>query len=84
MSGLTRYVEWMSRGRRTGRVVYATKERNVPKPLPGAEWQLDARFNAAEELLRDPDLKVVIKAALEKGAEVVHFSEKRDKPKAKK
>jgi hypothetical protein len=76
MPGLTRYVEWMSRGRRTGRVVYATKERNVPKPLPGAEWQRDARFNAAEELLRDPELKVAIKAALEKGAEVVHFSEK--------
>jgi hypothetical protein len=71
MPGLTRYVEWMSRGRRTGRVVYVTKEWNVPKPLPGAEWQLDLKFNAAEELLRDPDLKAVIKAALVKGAELV-------------
>ena len=76
MPGVARYVEWMSRGRGTGRVVYATREWNIPKPLPGAEWQLDARFNAAEELQRDPDLEVVIRAALEKGAEVVHFSEK--------
>jgi hypothetical protein len=74
MPGL-RYVEWMSRGRRTGRVVYATKERNGPKPLPGAEWQLDPKFNAAEELLRDPELKTVIEAALKKGAEVVYRPE---------
>jgi hypothetical protein len=71
MPGLMRYVEWMSRGRRTGREVYVTKEWNVPKPLPGAEWQLDAKFNAAEELLRDPALKIVIAAALQKGAELV-------------
>jgi hypothetical protein len=43
----------------------------LPKPLPGAEWQLDARLNVADELLRDPGLKSVLKAALEKGAEVV-------------
>jgi hypothetical protein len=47
------------------------KEWNLPKPLPGAEWQLDTKFNLADELLRDPDLKTVVKAALEKGAEVV-------------
>jgi hypothetical protein len=71
MARLRRYVEWMNRGRRTDRVVYVTKEWNVPKPLPGAEWQLDTKFNLADELLRDPDLKTVVKAALEKGAEVV-------------
>ena len=61
----------MNRGRRTDRVVYVTKEWNLPKPLPGAEWQLDTKFNLADELLRDPDLKTVVKAALEKGAKVV-------------
>jgi len=71
MAGLRRYVEWMNRGRRTDRVVYVTKEWNLPKPLPGAEWQLDSKFKLADELLRDPDLKTVVKAALEKGAEVV-------------
>jgi hypothetical protein len=71
MARLRRYVEWMTTGRRTDRIVYATKEWNMPKPLPGAEWQLDTKFNVADELLRDPELKSVLKAALEKGAEVV-------------
>jgi len=71
MVRLRRYMEWMTRGRRTDRVVYVTKEWNMPKPLPGAEWQLDTKFNIADELLRDPELKSVLKAALEKGAEVV-------------
>jgi hypothetical protein len=64
-------VEWMNRGRRTDRVVYVTKEWNMPKPVPGAEWQLDTKFNVTDELLRDPDLMTVLKAALENGAEVV-------------
>ena len=37
----------------------------------GAEWQLDKTFNLADELLRDPEMKTVFKAALEKGAEIV-------------
>jgi hypothetical protein len=67
MSGLKRYIEWMSRGRRTNREVYALKEWNLPNPVPGAEWQLDKTFNLADELLRDPELKTVFRAALEKG-----------------
>jgi hypothetical protein len=68
---LARYIEWLSRGARTGRVAYVIRPHNLPKALTGAEWQLDMHFNAAEELLRDPALKDVIKAALEKGVEVV-------------
>jgi hypothetical protein len=44
---------------------------DLPEPLPGAEWQLDNAFNLADELLRNPELKTVFKAALEKGAEIV-------------
>jgi hypothetical protein len=47
------------------------KEWDLPAPLPGAEWQLDASFNAADEILRDPELATVYEAALEKGAELV-------------
>ena len=61
----------MSRGRRTDRAVYVLKEWDLPKPLPGAEWQIDKTFNLADELLRDPELKTVLKAVLEKGAEIV-------------
>ena len=64
MSGLKRYIEWMSRGRRTNREVYALKEWDLPNPVPGA-------VNLADELLRDPELKTVFKAVLEKGAEIV-------------
>ena len=71
MAKLRRYIEWMSRGRLTGRVVYVTTEWNVPQPLPGAEWQRDATFDAAEEILRDPDLKTVFKAAIDNEVEVV-------------
>ena len=61
----------MSRGRRTDREAYVLKEWDLPKPLPGAEWQVDKTFNLAGELLRDPELKTVLKAVLEKGAEIV-------------
>jgi hypothetical protein len=71
MAGLERYVEWLGRGRRTERVAYVINKSNVPKPLPGAEWQLDPKFNAAEEVLGDPALKATFKAALEKGSELV-------------
>jgi len=71
MARVRRYVEWMNRGRRTERVAYVLKEWDMPKPLPGAEWQLDTKFNLADELLRDPELKTVLKAALENGAQIV-------------
>ena len=79
----------MNGGRRTGRLAYVIIEKNMPKPAPGAEWQIDTKFNLADELLRDPDLETVVKAVLEKGAQVViqrHSWDKRTPvgPKAKK
>src|ERR1700739_4800502 len=68
---LNRYIEWLSRGSKTGRVAYALRASNLPKTSPGAEWQLDSKFNAAEELLRDPSLKDVIRAAIDKGVKGV-------------
>jgi hypothetical protein len=44
------------------------KEWDLPMPLPGAEWHI---FSAADELLNDPDLKTIFKAALEKGVEII-------------
>jgi hypothetical protein len=68
MRRLRKYVEWMSRGRRTNRIAYVMKEWDLPMPLPGAEWQPDAKFSPADELLSNPDLKSIFKEALEKGA----------------
>ena len=71
MATLTRYIEWMSRGRRTNREAYVLEEWDLPKPVPDAEWQPDKAFNLADELLRDPEIKTVFKVALEKGAEII-------------
>jgi len=57
MATLTRYIEWMSRGRRTNREAYVLEEWDLPKPVPDAEWQLDKAFNLADELLRDPEIR---------------------------
>jgi hypothetical protein len=69
--GLKKYVEWMSRGRRTDRVAYVMSERHLPEPKIGAAWQIDSTFNAAEELLCDPDLMAVFKSAIDSGAAVL-------------
>jgi hypothetical protein len=61
----------LSRGRRTGRVAYVVSEWDLPKPLPGAEWQFDSKFNAAKEISRNPGLKEVLKAAIATGVKVV-------------
>jgi hypothetical protein len=71
MVRLKKYIERMSRGRRTNRIAYVMKEWDLPTPVPGAEWRIDEKFNVADELLRDPELKTVFKAALEKGVEVI-------------
>jgi len=44
MSKLERYVEWMSRGRRTGQTAYVLREWDLPEPIPGSEWALDTGF----------------------------------------
>ena len=78
MVRLKKYIEWMSRGRRTDRIAYGMKEWDLPTPVPGAEWRIDEKFSAADELLHDPELKVVFKAALEKGAEVITRKDRRN------
>ena len=75
LPGLKRYFEWMGRSVRTGRVAYVIDEWNLPEPVPGGEWTFDPKFNAAEELLRDPDMKFIFKAALDEGAKLVRRSE---------
>ena len=66
MADLKKYVEWMSRGRKTDRVAYVIREWDLPEPLTGAEWVAEKSFNAAEELLRHPAFKDVFQAAIDK------------------
>ena len=51
---LGRYIEWLSGGRRTGRVAYVCRAANLLKPAIGVQWQLDSKFNIADELPQDP------------------------------
>ena len=71
MAGLKKYVEWMSRGRKTDRVAYVMDEWDLPEPIPGANWAADKTFKAAEEVLRDPTLKDVFKSAINNGVVIV-------------
>ena len=71
MARLKRYVKWKTRGQRTERVVYVINEWNMPKPLPGCGMATRHEIQCGRELLRDPEFKTVVKAALEKGAELV-------------
>jgi hypothetical protein len=71
MAGLRKYVEWMSRGRRTDRVAYALKEWDLPACRPGAEWQQDVTFNPAEEVRANPHLREVFREVIAKGMAVI-------------
>lgn len=68
---LMRYIEWMTRGRQTGRTAYVLREWDLPVPLPGAEWAVDPKFNAVEQLQNDPHLKATIVSVLKNGSELV-------------
>ena len=70
-NGLKRYFEWTARGARTERTAYVLTEWDLPEPIPGAEWGLDSKFNAAQEILRDPAMKDVFKTAIVKGIKIV-------------
>ena len=59
-SGLTRYVQWLSGNRKTGRTAYVLDKSGLPEPACGAEWVPDAKFD--EEVLRDPSLKETFRA----------------------
>ena len=78
MNQLRKYVEWMSRGRRTNRTAYVIKEWDLPLPLPGAEWQQDAKFSPSDELLNNPDLKAIFKEAVDNGAALYSPTPKSD------
>ena len=71
MNRLRKYIEGMAYGRKTNRTAYAMQVAALPDPMPGAAWREDTSFSAADELLRDPKLATVFKAALQSGCEVV-------------
>jgi hypothetical protein len=65
MDKLKKYIEWLS-GRKTGRVAYVINVLDLPRLLPGAEWQPDINFDLAAELDLDPALQDIFEEAIEK------------------
>lgn len=68
---MSRYIEWQSGGRLTGRAAYAIGKQNLPEPVAGAEWQINSQFSAADEILRDPSIKDIFQAVIANGVKVV-------------
>jgi hypothetical protein len=45
----------------------------LAETIPGADWQIDPEFNAAEEILRDPTIKTVFRTVIAKGVKLVNL-----------
>ena len=63
---LRKYIERMPGGREA-RIAYAMTAAALPEPRPQSKWHEVAPFSAADELLAEPGLKTVFKAAIERG-----------------
>ena len=70
MNRLRKYVERTSDGQEF-RIAYAMTATALPDCRPRAQWQEIAPFSAADEVLSNPGLKTVFKAALESGFAIV-------------
>ena len=65
---LRKFIVTLAYGKRTGPVAYVHGQAalpKLPKPVAGAEWSEDTKFNAANEVLAEPGLKALFKTALE-------------------
>ena len=68
------YIERMPDGREL-RIAYAMTVTALPGPRPPSKWQEIAPFSAADEVLAEPGLKTVFKAAIERGFAIAPRSE---------
>jgi hypothetical protein len=74
MNRLQKFVEEAPIGDKPGRTAYAFGLRNLPTPDTDLEWKPVTSFSAADELLRDPGLKEIFKAAIANGCAIVTAS----------
>ncbi|MBR1187273.1 hypothetical protein [Bradyrhizobium sp. AUGA SZCCT0160] len=74
MNRLRKYVEQSLDGREL-RVAYAMTLTALPEARPRSKWQEVVPFSAADEVLAEPGLKTLFKAAIERGFAIVPRSE---------
>jgi hypothetical protein len=70
MNRLRKYIERTAGGQEL-RIAYAMAVTALPDPRPQSQWREDASFSAADELLTEPELKTLFKAAIERGFAIV-------------
>jgi hypothetical protein len=71
MNRLQKFVEQDGSGEKLGRAGYAFSRDKLPPPGENLDWNAVPSFNAAEELMRDPGLKELFKAAIADGFAIV-------------
>ncbi|MBR1302145.1 hypothetical protein [Bradyrhizobium sp. AUGA SZCCT0042] len=74
MNRLRKYVEQSLDGREL-RVAYAMTLTALPEARPRSKWQEVVPFSAADEVLAEPGLKTLFKAAIERGFAIVPRSD---------
>ena len=74
MNRLRKYIEQIPDGKEL-RIAYAMTLTALPDPRPRSKWHEVAPFSAADELLAEPGLKTVFKAAIERGFAIVPRSD---------
>jgi DNA-directed RNA polymerase alpha subunit len=77
---LKRYIECLTRGRKTGRTAYVLRAWGLPPSLPGAEWTLDHKFIAIDALKTNPELRNAVASVLKTGAPVIEAVKVPQKP----
>lgn len=73
MPRLEKFIEQGSDGRETGRVAYSFDITRVPISK-GVTWHVSPSFNAADQVLKNPKLKEIFRAAIEDGYTIVGAS----------
>lgn len=72
MNRLQMFVEHsVTGGHRSKRAAYAFDPENLPPPGENLEWKAVSSFNAADEIMRDADLKDIFILAVDKDCAIV-------------
>jgi hypothetical protein len=68
---LQKFVERGAYGEGPGRTAYVLDPNSLPQAAEGFDWNKVDAFSAAEEILNDPRLKEIFKAAIRNGHAIV-------------
>jgi hypothetical protein len=72
MTRLQKFVERArAHGEGSGRHAYVLQSSALPRASNGMEWHAVKKFNAADEVLKNPGLKAVFQKAIETGCAIV-------------